>query len=53
MMYNDKELKGSFGAGPDFFECQREGTFAARSADKESVQAFLKILGVSTDAVGK
>ena len=43
--YN-RGFQGSFGAGRGFFETQRDGRFASRSAERAELEEFAKILGV-------
>lgn len=44
--YTGTELKGSFGAGRDFFETQRSGIFCSQQASANDVRHFLDLLGV-------
>jgi len=45
--WREGEFLGSFAAGPDFFETERAGAFAARSATPRDVAAFARTLGVA------
>lgn len=44
--YADGRCQGSFGAGPGFFESQRQGGFYSRDAEAEEVDEFARLLGV-------
>lgn len=43
--YADKTLLGHFGAGVNFFECQRAGGFYSRSATNMELGEFERLLG--------
>lgn len=43
--YADKTLLGHFGAGANFFECQREGGFYSLSATETELVEFEKLIG--------
>ena len=48
--WRDKEFLGHLGAGPEFFETQRQGAFASRVASKGEVSAFVQLLDVDDHA---
>lgn len=43
--YQGTEFAGHFGAGANFFECQRAGGFYSRLASEEELQAFETLVG--------
>lgn len=43
--YADKTLLGHFGAGANFFECQREGGFYSLSATEAELIEFERLIG--------
>ena len=43
--YADKTLLGHFGAGANFFECQRDGGFYSRAATEAELVEFERLLG--------
>lgn len=43
--YAERTLLGHFGAGVNFFECQRDGGFFSRSADASELLQFEKLVG--------
>jgi len=45
------DFQGSFGAGPDFFETQRAGTFASRVATSSELAEFARLVGVPRERV--
>lgn len=45
-VYEGKQLKGSFGVGRGFLDCQRQGTFGVRWASDQEVQKVLELAGV-------
>ena len=48
---NDKNPIAHFGAGPGFFESMhRIGDFASRSASREEIREFLRLIGAPSDA---
>lgn len=44
--FNGDEFHGSFGIGPGFFECQREGDFDSKHCSRSSEIEFLKLIGL-------
>jgi hypothetical protein len=44
--YNGDEFKGHFGAGPGFFECQREDTFECKDCWGWQSREFLRLVGL-------
>jgi hypothetical protein len=42
----NRGFRGSFGAGNDFFETQRVGTFASRPASTRELEEFARLVGV-------
>jgi hypothetical protein len=46
-LYTAGGFAGHVGAGPNFLEVQRLGTFASRSASRAELQEFARLLGVS------
>lgn len=44
--FNGDEFRGSFGIGPGFFECQREGDFDSKHCSRSSEIEFLKLIGL-------
>jgi hypothetical protein len=51
--HDGASFKGSFGVGPNFFECQREGDFASKEASAEQRDAFLGLIGVDRKILGR
>ena len=49
-LYTASGFAGHVGAGPNFLEVQRLGTFASRSASQAELQEFARLLGVSTSS---
>jgi len=45
-VYDGKQLKGSFGVGRGFLDCQRQGVFGVRWASDQEVQEVLELAGV-------
>lgn len=43
--YADKSLLAHFGAGANFFECQREGGFYSRGATEAELTEFERLIG--------
>ncbi|MFO1471739.1 MAG: hypothetical protein U1F27_11960 [Turneriella sp.] len=43
--YADKPLLRHFGAGANFFECQREGGFYSRAATEVELGEFERLVG--------
>ena len=43
-LYRDAQVLGSFGAGQDFFEVQRDGAFFSRRASGAEVNQFRELL---------
>ena len=50
-IYNGDEFKGTLGIGKNFFDCQRYGRFASRSASDGEVSEFLQLLGLSPETL--
>jgi len=44
--FDGQRFKGSFGAGENFFETQREGGFFSKTASSNEVREFLTLLNV-------
>src|SRR5580704_2097171 len=38
--FDGQKLKGTFGAGKDFFETQRDGSFVSKSASSSEIRGF-------------
>lgn len=45
-VYDGKQLKGSFGVGRGFLDCQRQGVFGVRWASDQEVQEVLELAGL-------
>lgn len=45
-IYDGLQLKGSFGVGRGFLDCQRQGSFGVRWASDREVQEVLELAGV-------
>jgi len=50
-LYDEKEFKGSFGAGKSFFETQRLGAFYSKNASSKELVQFAHLLGIDTSAL--
>jgi hypothetical protein len=50
--FNGSEFQGSFGAGRDFFETQREGVFCSREASPNDLRHFFDLLGLNNQSSG-
>lgn len=51
--YDGEEFQGHFGVGPTFFEAQREGDFASKSATGRERRGFLALIGVPYERIEK
>lgn len=49
--FDGNTFKGSFGAGVNFFETQREGELKSMGASTEELHDFLTLLNLSEDAL--
>lgn len=45
-LYAGEQFIGHFGAGANFFECQREGGFYSRTANADELREFRKLVEV-------
>ena len=47
--YDHSDFRGSFGAGPGFFETHRAGVFASREASREELLEFARLISVASE----